>query len=137
MNRVFRHPLIFRAGMYKPSMTGNKKCATRYCRGVVTDYHAHCAKCRKIAYKQRHPERYAFYVLKNNARRRGKPFTLTMDDFKSLVETSGYMSGRGRAGDCLSIDRIDSSMGYVPGNVRVISVSENSRKSNRDNYCPF
>jgi hypothetical protein len=113
-----------------------KRCATRYCRGHVTDAHLKCSKCRKREFKTAHPERYLFHVVKNNAKRRGKPFTLTMEYFMALIVPTGYLERRGHAPHDLSIDRIDSARGYEPGNVRIITIAENCAKGNRDEW-PF
>jgi hypothetical protein len=37
--------------------------------------------------------------------------------------------------DRKSIDRIDNSIGYFPGNIQIITVSENSLKRNKNNNC--
>lgn len=66
-------------------------------------------------------------TLKHNAKRRGKIFTISMDDFAAV-----WVPGA-------SIDRIDNSRGYEPGNIRALDPRENAIKGDRpqDNPCPF
>lgn len=72
---------------------------------------------------------------RNNAARRGVEFSLTVSDLYPLpthcpalgipinYETSGY-------DDCaLSIDRIDSAKGYIPGNITLVSQRANRIKN--------
>lgn len=80
--------------------------------------------------------RYAYSVLKNNARRRGKEFTLTMQEFVDFCEETGYMEGKGSSRLSLSVDRIDHNKGYVAGNIQVLSLSENGAKGYVEG-CPF
>lgn len=58
--------------------------------------------------------------LWKSAQRRGKEFSLTLSDVRSLVrrKTCFYTGVKFGEGDLIkSIDRIDSSIGYVKGNV--------------------
>lgn len=96
-----------------------------------------CSKCRKRLYKERHPVRYTFSYLKNNARRRKHTFTLTIDEFVQFVRETGYMEGKGRHADKLSIDRIDPRRGYTPDNIQVLTVSKNATKGNHEKNIPF
>lgn len=59
---------------------------------------------------------------------RRREFRLTYAEFCALAEASGYDRNAGREVGCLHIDRIDPRLGYVPGNVRALEASENSRK---------
>jgi hypothetical protein len=47
---------------------------------------------------------------------------------------SDYMEKKGRGADNLSLDRVNNDLGYVPGNVKVVTVSNNSRKRHTDYY---
>ena len=75
------------------------------------------------------------YAAKNRAKKRGLEFDLTTSDFE--VPTHCPVFGielkvsDGRATDnSPSLDRIDSSRGYVRGNVQVISKLANTMKNN-------
>lgn len=64
-------------------------------------------------------------MLKKSARKRGLPFTITLEYFKELVSQTDYMEKKGRKEGSLNIDRIDGSKGYEPGNLQVIEKEEN------------
>lgn len=102
-------------------------CITKFCRkpGYRGNY---CHRCQKQRYKEKHPERYAFTVLKNNAKRRGKIFELTYEQFLEFAIKTNYLAGRGRTKESLHIDRIDETKGYTIDNIQVITNTENLRK---------
>lgn len=75
-------------------------------------------------------------LARSRAKKTGREFTITMDDFSPVshcpllgVALDFSKKGRGSSPYSATIDRIDSSMGYVPGNVWVISHRANSIKS--------
>jgi hypothetical protein len=73
-----------------------------------------CKQCDKDR-----PRRHAnpFYILRNNAKSRGKVFTLTMAEYQVLIESNAcHYCGRGLPVSG-GLDRIDNSLGYEPGNV--------------------
>lgn len=91
--------------------------------------------CRR--YRLKHPDRVRLQLLVNNAKIRatkhGVPFSLTVADI-SIPEccpvfgvTFSRPTGRARGpGDYSpSLDRIDPALGYVAGNIRVISYRAN------------
>lgn len=86
-----------------------------------------CRRCAEHRYKARHPYAYALNKLRNNARRRGIPFELTLEEFIMFCDLTDYMSASGRFADCLSIDRIDPKRGYTLDNIQAVTVSVNSR----------
>jgi hypothetical protein len=102
------------------------KCITKYCRGQRAPKKSCCHKCIKRRWRAANPERAAYANLKCHARSRGKAFTLTFEEFMGIVGLQSYVDGKGREKHCMSIDRIDPALGYVVGNIRVVSVSENS-----------
>lgn len=93
------------------------------------------ARGRKICYthytqrfKQNNPVKYAFFVLKNNAKRRGKKFSLSFNHFESIINNTAYMSLKGRCSGDLSIDRIKEELGYEDGNIQVVTNKANLGK---------
>jgi hypothetical protein len=52
---------------------------------------------------------------------------LTREEFSELVTKSGWIEKRGKTAKSLSIDRIDPRLGYQTGNVRVLTLAQNSR----------
>jgi len=74
---------------------------------------------------------------KNRAKKYNREFAITLKDFSPVshcpllgIPLNFSHRGRGAAPDSATIDRIDPSMGYVPGNVWVISFKANLIKSN-------
>lgn len=88
-----------------------------------------CRRCKEARYKSLHPYTYTLNKLRNNARRRGIHFDLTLEEFVMFCDVSGYMAAHGRMADDLSIDRRRDSEGYVIDNIRAITVGENARKA--------
>jgi len=106
----------------------NRKCATKYCRKKAAAKSTKCHSCIKKAYAERHPVRYAFNNLKQNAKRRGKSFELTFEQFEQFAVSTAYMVGKGITKDSLHIDRIDPERGYSIDNIRVLTNSENVQR---------
>ena len=115
------------------------KCGTR------DNFYAHSTYCKlcqtEINREYRRGSGWKGYLL-SAARRRAKvknlPFSLTAEDFEipefcpvlgiKLVYSSN--GKRGPSPDSASLDRIDPALGYIPGNIQVISVQANNMKSN-------
>lgn len=95
-------------------------------------------------YKQRTEDLYKEKILrkmleraKKRAEQKGWDFNLTIKDIElpdvcPILKQKFYFGGDSVGGDPLSpsLDRIDSTKGYVKGNVRVISHRANSLKNN-------
>ena len=118
-------------------MSNPRKCEVKYCRRDAAPGRKKCYRCRSRAYKERNPDMYTFNALRNNAKRRGKDFTLTFDEFRGFCNDTGYMEGKGKNADSLSIDRSKNHIGYTKENIRILTLSQNSSKRNNEDYCPF
>jgi hypothetical protein len=92
-------------------------------------------------WKENNPLRYKYNKLRDNARRRGKQFTISFDYFKNFIEENWeYMSKSGRTKRSLHIDRKEVHLGYVPGNLQILTCSENCKKRHEeynDQNLPF
>ena len=62
-------------------------------------------------------------------------FTITPDYFKGMTDAYG-MFDEPEDGETLTIDRVDPCKGYEPGNLRVVTLSVNVIKGNRERYLP-
>ena len=89
-----------------------------------------------IKYHQHNPERYLWMVAKTRAKKQNQLFTITIEDV-IIPDSCPYRNvklevkkGVGRRWDAPSIDRIDNTKGYIPGNVEVISWKANAMKGN-------
>lgn len=99
-----------------------------------------CLKCHnrhKVAWMKARPKLRMFTLAKHRAKRDGIPFDLTMEDFEipthcpvfgfPLVHGRGGM-GRNRP-DSPTLDKIIPALGYIKGNVAVISNKANRMKN--------
>lgn len=112
-------------------------CCAYRCKEKRMAKHRFCSKHKHRYNKDVNPVGYVYQALKCNARRRGKVFTLTLAEFEAFCAETGYMEKRGKTGKSASIDRIDNTKGYEAGNLRILSLSENSYKRNHEDYAPF
>lgn len=103
------------------------KCRTPHCRRLTKARSPFCGRCASRMWRESHPLTATFQKLRTNARRRGHAFTLTLPRFEELVRASGYLERKGKTAKSLSIDRIDPRRGYHDDNVRVVTLSVNSR----------
>lgn len=95
-----------------------------------------CPKHKHRFNKANNPLGYVYSMLKSNAKRRGKQFDLTLEQFKTFCAETDYLKKRGKTGKSASIDRIDNTKGYSLDNIQVLSLGDNSRKGSYED-CPF
>ena len=67
-----------------------------------------------------------FQLIKNSARRRNKPFTITLEWFTNFCQETNYIEKKGKTPGALTIDRKDHKKGYEPGNLRTSSPASSS-----------
>lgn len=72
-----------------------------------------------------------YHITKSNATRRGKPFTLTPEQFAEFCYKTDYIAGKGRTKTSLSIDRMINELGYVAGNIAPLPLGLNSKKKTK------
>lgn len=106
--------------------TNNKRKKDRFCR-----------KHRHRYTKENNTVAYVYGILKSNAKRRGKVFTISLCYFRLWCSHTGYIEKRGKTGKSASIDRINPEKGYEVGNLQILSLSDNSRKLHSDKELPF
>jgi hypothetical protein len=87
------------------------------------------------------PKSHILYRLRRNAKVRGIDCSITIDDIPEIPSFCpvlgipleykvGNVGDRvSRSPNAVSVDRIDNSKGYVPGNIRIISTRANILKS--------
>lgn len=94
------------------------------------EYHLSYAK----KHKEENWEKYILTSAKTRAKKNGIPFNITVDDI--IIPENCPLTGVklkktiGRTNSTPSIDKIDNNMGYVKGNVWIISWKANRIKSN-------
>lgn len=102
-----------------------------------------CWSCIKDAYKERHPERYAYQTLRNNVKRRNRkraaegkpqvPFDLTLEQFIEFAIKVDYMKRKGITRTAYHIDRIEDDkggapIGYTKDNIQALENHQNVKK---------
>lgn len=102
---------------------------------------ARCKECQSKHYKNLDLRIKLYYGAKQRAKKFGYEFTITPEDIKIpthcpvLGTELKEVQGRGLIPSMSnytgpSLDRVDNSKGYIPGNIRVISARANCIKGN-------
>lgn len=115
----------------EPEYTRRKSkgyCVAAFCKNKARAGHRFCHKCAHRYQKETNPLVYWYKSLKQNARRRGKEFSLTKEDFRFFCTSTGYLELKGKEGNKFSIDRIDPEKGYSLDNIQMITLSQNTSK---------
>lgn len=86
-----------------------------------------CSSCKKQRWKEKDITRYYYYRLKERAKRRGKAFDLTLDEFRILCEETGYIRLR-QAGYDATWDRVRERDGYSFSNMQMLVRTDNIKK---------
>lgn len=75
--------------------------------------------------------------LRNHAKARGIEFDLHPEYLAGLMDAVGfYDSPAASRGETPSFDRVDPAKGYIRGNLRIITLSANTVKGNRERHLP-
>lgn len=122
---------------------GEGLCCVKGCRGPATSRKKKlgdlwfCARHWQQRWRANNPKNAAYRALKDHAKARGIEFRLTPDFFFGMWECAAHfdMDAESR-GEMISIDRKNPVKGYVPGNVRVVTISENAAKGAREKFLP-
>jgi hypothetical protein len=110
---------------------GTKKshlCCVKHCRKPKAKGRRVCHKHHVTAWRMNNPLKAAYATLRDHAKRRKLAFTLTLQQFESIVVPSGYLDCKGNTKYDLHLDRIDPLRGYEYDNIQVLTCSENSAK---------
>lgn len=130
----------------KPKREG--QCKVIYCKrparvearsrktGIQITKHAVCPTCACRLYRANNPAKEAYRQIKDRAQRRNQIFKLSFPEFLEVIEGTEYLTRRGTGINELHLDREKVHLGYVKGNVRVITAAENLRKQREVDY-PF
>lgn len=107
-----------------------KTCKSEKCKGQAPKRGNYCYKCLYEKQKAKDPVKWAYGILRRNARRRGKSFEITLQEFAQFCYETEILHGRGRTSTSYHIDRIDDELGYTKDNLQVLTNSQNIRKEN-------
>lgn len=75
-----------------------------------------------------HPIEAAYARIKAAAKRRLIPFKLTKEQFREFIEPTEYITGRGHKSWNFHLDRKDGELGYVWGNLQILTAEQNIKK---------
>jgi cobalamin biosynthesis protein CobT len=88
-------------------------------------------------WRMKSPKRSAFTALRDHAVARGLKFSISYDYWCGLADAYAMFDHSAESFDQYpSFDRVDSTKGYCPGNLRIITVSQNAVKSNKERFLP-
>jgi len=110
------------------------KCSTLHCRNKKAKGRTICHKCKARRYKENNPYQAAYQNLRGNAKRRGKVFEITFEQFKEFCYKTDYIKKRGTSKTGLHIDRIDETGPYSIENIQALENSDNVKKYLDYNY---
>lgn len=82
--------------------------------------------------KEKDPVKYTFYATRGNAKRRGKEWGISLEEFRQWCEETGYMNVKGRKPESGTIERKNNNFGYFIWNIEILSLSLNSSKGNKE-----
>lgn len=103
-----------------------KKCASLYCQRQTQEKYCPC--CAKRNYRAKYPMKAAYQNLRSNAKRRGKVFQITFEEFALFCRRTQYITYKGKKKDSYSIDRPKNHLGYTLDNMQILTLSANSIK---------
>jgi CRISPR/Cas system-associated protein endoribonuclease Cas2 len=89
-----------------------------------------CNTCKTRQYRKNNLLRASYIINRSNAIARGKEFTISFEYYTQFCFETEYLQKKGRTAKSYSIDRIKDELGYVEGNIRILTVGENSSKEN-------
>lgn len=123
MEVTCENPLCARAFTYRGGPAHHRRSAQHFC----------CRSCQNTTHGQAGSARHRLWEMAaRRARREHRPFSLTVADIPAVPEFCPVLGIALRANDKAgpidsspSLDRIVPSLGYAPGNVRVISFRAN------------
>lgn len=109
-------------------------CTVLRCDTPLTTRKAVCDKHAQHVWRWNNPERNAYNNLKSSAAKRKIIFNLTYEEFLAFIATNNYVDEKGVTKTCLHVDRVVDALGYVAGNLQLLTNSENVAKENRRRF---
>lgn len=103
-------------------------CATLWCPNPKIKGRRICYRCKKFKFRIKHPIRNTYNNWRTNAKRRGKFFSITLDEFRAFCIETNYMELKGRSAKKIQIDRIENDKGYTADNIQALSGAKNVQK---------
>ncbi len=96
-----------------------------------------CHRHHQARWRMKNPKRSLFRMWRDHAIARKIEFTLEPAYVDGLVDAYAFFDHTAESrGETLSLDRVDATVGYRVGNVRIITQSQNAAKSHRERHLP-
>jgi hypothetical protein len=101
--------------------------------------HREQVRAKEKGYYVAHPEKLLLKLAKKRSHERGLPFSITASDILAVIPADGrcpiirelFVRGEGKVCQTsMTLDRIKPELGYIPGNIAVISHLANTIKQN-------
>jgi hypothetical protein len=106
----------------KPAKCKTRRCSNKASAGGL------CSGCLSARYRKKYPIKAAYYILKENAKRRGKVFELSFEEFEQFAIKTDYIKKKGITAQSFHIDRKEETGGYTAGNLQLLTNSQNVKK---------
>lgn len=103
-------------------------CQTPGCHNKARKHRHFCSACSQRKTRAKNKIKYAWNVLKTNAKRRGKLFDLTFEQFQQFAIETEYLTKKGIHKTSYHIDRINENIGYTIDNLQLLTNSQNVKK---------
>lgn len=97
--------------------------------------HSTCMTCQCRLYRANNPAREIYRQIRDRAQRRNQIFDITFEEFCAIPRFEEYLARRGTGIDELHLDRVKVHLGYVLGNLQVLTTAENLRKQREVDYA--
>jgi len=108
------------------------RCPVRGCRNPSRKDRALCHRHEQRRWRAHNPIKNYYNELKQRAKKRGHAFTISYDYFLGFCHATQFLEEH--EGKVLTIERINASKGYVPGNIEALETSLNTAKGNRERW---
>lgn len=110
-------------------------------KGCSKEGHRHkmglCYAHYQYRWRMLHKKKGAYATLRDHAKERGIKFTISYDYWHGITDAYiRYQCDTLSGGDVLTIDRVDATLGYEPGNLTVLTMDENRMKGARERFLP-
>lgn len=104
-----------------------------------TVINAVCCTCESRLKRANNPVYEIWRQIRERARSRGQIFNITLDELMAVPRFDEYVQRRGRGIEDLHLDRVKVELGYVAGNLQVLTTEQNLRKQREVDYAnhPF
>lgn len=91
-------------------------------------------------WRRKNPIHAAYLNKKSNAKKRGIPFMLTLEEWTEFCIATDYVKSQAETRTAYHVDRIDNNKGYTIDNIELITAADNVRKQwtvdYTAEYCP-